>query len=150
MIETDAIIGCEESGGYAFKGHVPERDGIVAGLYVADMMVKTGKRPSDLIELLFSKVGPHFYDRLDAHFPADQRAQIVARLESAKVDSVVGERVVRTQRTDDGGLKWVTDRGSWLMIRFSGTEPSMSIYTETSDPARVKRILDFGKELAGI
>jgi alpha-D-glucose phosphate-specific phosphoglucomutase len=150
MIETDAIIGGEESGGYAFKGHVPERDGIVAGLFVADMMVKTGKRPSELIELLFSKVGPHFYDRLDAHFPADQRAQILQRFESAKVDSILGEKVVRTQRTDDGGMKWVTDNGSWLMIRFSGTEPIMRIYTETHDQERVRKILEFGKELAGI
>jgi phosphomannomutase len=150
MIETDAIIGGEESGGYAFRGHVPERDGILAGLFVADMMVKTGKRPSELIELLFSKVGPHFYDRVDAHFPADQRAQILQRLETARLDSIVGERVVRTQRTDDGGLKWVTEEGSWLMIRFSGTEPIMRIYTETNDQARVKQVLDFGQELAGI
>jgi len=150
MIETGAIIGGEESGGYAFKGHVPERDGIVAGLFVADMMVKTGKRPSELIELLFSKVGPHFYDRLDAHFPADQRAQILQRFESAKVDAILGEKVARTQRTDDGGMKWVTDQGSWLMIRFSGTEPIMRIYTETHDQERVRKILDFGKELAGI
>jgi alpha-D-glucose phosphate-specific phosphoglucomutase len=150
MLETDAIIGGEESGGYAFKGHVPERDGILAGLFMADMMVKLGKRPSELIELLFSKVGPHFYDRVDAQFPGDRRQQIVARLEQARPDQVAGEKVERTQRTDDGGLKWVTDKGSWLMIRFSGTEPIMRIYTETNDQAKVGRILDLGKELAGI
>jgi alpha-D-glucose phosphate-specific phosphoglucomutase len=150
MIETDAIIGGEESGGYAFKGHVPERDGILAGLFMADMMVKLGKRPSELIELLFSKVGPHFYDRVDAQFPGDRRQQIVARLEQARPDQVAGEKVERTQRTDDGGLKWVTDKGSWLMIRFSGTEPIMRFYTETSDQQKVRRILEAGQELAGI
>lgn len=148
MIETDAIIGGEESGGYAFKGHVPERDGIVAGLFLADMMMKLGRRPSELIELLFSKVGPHFYDRIDAHFEASRRGEIVARLKSTKLDQVGGEKVERTQTTD--GFKWVTDKGSWLLIRFSGTEPIMRIYTETGDQTKVRRILDLGKELAGI
>lgn len=148
MIETDAIIGGEESGGYAFKGHVPERDGIVAGLFVADMMVKLGKRPSELIEFLFSKVGPHFYDRIDTHFDAAKRGEIISRLQGTQLDDLVGEKVVRTQTTD--GFKWVTDKGSWLLIRFSGTEPIMRIYTETGDQAKVRRILDLGKELAGV
>jgi alpha-D-glucose phosphate-specific phosphoglucomutase len=148
MIETDAIIGGEESGGYAFKGHVPERDGIVAGLFIADMMMKLGKRPSELIELLFSKVGPHFYDRIDAHFDASKRAEIVDRLNKAEPDQVGGEKVVRKQTTD--GFKWVTDKGSWLLIRFSGTEPIMRIYTETGDQAKVRQILDLGRELAAI
>ncbi len=150
MIETDAIIGGEESGGYAFRGHVPERDGILAGLYVADMMVKLGKRPSELIDLLFSKVGPHFYDRVDAHFDAARRAEILARIQNANPDQLGGEKVVRRQTTDDGGVKWLTDKASWLMIRFSGTEPVMRIYTETGDQAKVAQNLNLGRELAGI
>lgn len=149
MIETDAIIGGEESGGYAFKGHVPERDGIVAGLFIADMMVKLGKRPSELVELLFSKVGPHFYDRIDAHFPAERRQEIYSGLERAKIDSLAGEKVVGMIPTE-GGFKWNTEKGSWLMIRFSGTEPIMRFYTETSDQQKVRRILETGRELAGI
>src|SRR5262249_23387561 len=77
MIETNALIGGEESGGYAFRGHIPERDGIVAGLFLLDMMVKLGKTPSQLIDLLFTKVGPHYYDRLDVHFPAADRENII-------------------------------------------------------------------------
>jgi phosphomannomutase len=148
MIETDALIGGEESGGYAFRGHVPERDGILAGIYIADMMVKLGKRPSELIDLLFSKVGPHFYDRIDSDFDASKRAEIIDRLTNAKLDQLAGEKVTRS--TTEGGFKWLTDRGSWLLIRFSGTEPIMRIYTETSDQAKVRRILETGKELAGI
>jgi phosphomannomutase len=60
------MIGGEESGGYAFHGHVSERDGILAGLYILDMMIKLGKKPSELIDLLFSKVGEHYYDRIDS------------------------------------------------------------------------------------
>jgi phosphomannomutase len=148
MIETGAILGGEESGGYAFGAHIPERDGIVAGLFVADMVVKLGKRPSELTEYLFSKVGPHFYDRIDAEFPQEKRAEIIARLEAANPDAIAGEKVARSSTS--GGYKWVTDKGSWLLIRFSGTEPIMRVYTETGDQAKVRRILDVGRELAGI
>ncbi|UCC55030.1 MAG: phosphoglucomutase/phosphomannomutase family protein, partial [Anaerolineaceae bacterium] len=68
MVEVGAMIGGEESGGYAFRGHVPERDGILAGLYLLDMMVRTGKKPSELLDWLFEKVGPHYYDRIDSRF----------------------------------------------------------------------------------
>jgi phosphomannomutase len=148
MIETHAMVGGEESGGYAFGSHIPERDGILAGLFVADMVVKLGKRPSELTEYLFSKVGPHFYDRLDAQFPQERRGEIMARLERAEPDRIGGERVVRSQ-TDDG-FKWITDQGSWLLIRFSGTEPIMRVYTETGDEAKVQPNLEMGRELAGI
>ena len=69
MIRENALIGGEESGGYGFRGHVPERDGILAGLYFLDFMIKTGKTPSELLAYLYSKVGPHFYHRIDIEFP---------------------------------------------------------------------------------
>ena len=75
MIETNALIGGEESGGFAFRGNVPERDGILAGLYILDMMVKLGKKPTELIELLFSKTGPHYYDRIDSPFSGDRKSR---------------------------------------------------------------------------
>jgi phosphomannomutase len=65
MVETQALIGGEESGGYAFRHHVPERDGILAGLYLLDLMVRMGKTPSQLIDHLYRQVGPHYYDRID-------------------------------------------------------------------------------------
>ncbi len=148
MLETQAIVGGEESGGYAFGSHIPERDGIVAGLFVADMVARTGRKPTELIEWLFSKVGPHYYDRDDTSFPQDQRDAIINRLTDASVADLAGERVVRVQTTD--GYKWVTDRGSWLLIRFSGTEPIMRLYTETTDQRKVRAILDRGRELAGV
>jgi phosphomannomutase len=87
MMEYDALIGGEESGGYAFRGHVPERDGILAGLFILDMMVKLGKQPSQLIEDLFNKVGPHYYDRIDTRFTgdADQRKQRILEAKPAQL-----------------------------------------------------------------
>ena len=85
MLEKDALIGGEESGGYGFRGHVPERDAILAGLYFLDFMVSTGKTPSQLLEYLFSKVGPHYYNRRDFHFP-EAETQIYYRSRSAAVN----------------------------------------------------------------
>lgn len=148
MIETNALVGGEESGGYAFRGHIPERDGILAGLFILDLMVKLDKTPSQLVEYLFSKVGPHYYDRLDIHFPSDDRPAIVERLQRAEPDQVAGVGVARIVRDD--GYKFLLDDGSWLLIRFSGTEPIMRIYAEAESLDRVKALLAAGQALTGV
>jgi phosphomannomutase len=148
MMENDAIIGGEESGGFGFRGHIPERDGIVAGLFLLDMMGKLGRSSSELVDYLFSKVGPHYYERIDVEFPADQRQEIVRRVSSAPPDSIAGLSVNRIQ-TDDG-FKYHLADGSWLLIRFSGTEPVLRIYTETNTIDKVRRILDEGRNFVGV
>jgi phosphomannomutase len=75
MIETNAMIGGEESGGYAFQGHVPERDGILAGLYILDMMVARQLQALELLDVLFDKVGAHYYDRIDSAFSGDRQSR---------------------------------------------------------------------------
>ena len=148
MIESNAMIGGEESGGYAFRGHMPERDGILASLFILDLMRHTGKTPSELVQHLFSLVGPHYYDRLDTTFPLQQRAEITARMLANPPGVIDGSKVVRVQ-TDDG-FKYHMADGSWLLIRFSGTEPIMRIYTETNSPDRVWRIINEGRKLVGV
>lgn len=148
MISRNALIGGEESGGYGFRGHVPERDSILAGLYFLDFMVKTGKSPAQLLEYLFSKVGPHFYNRLDIHFPAENRQSIINRIMANKPDSIDGIRVARFDTLD--GFRFTMQDNSWLLIRFSGTEPLLRIYAETGSPEKVKRLLEFGRELTGL
>lgn len=147
MLETEAMIGGEESGGYAFKNHVPERDGILAGLYFLDMMVRLGKKPSELIELLFSKVGAHYYDRIDTHFEGS-RQEREARILAANPETIGGLRVTGLVTTD--GYKFNLEDGGWLLIRFSGTEPIIRVYTETTQEGRVQAILDDGLRIAGI
>ena len=80
MMAKNALIGGEESGGYGFRGHMPERDGILAGLYFLDFMLKTGKTPSQLLDYLYSKVGPHYYQRVDIDFPENERQAITKRI----------------------------------------------------------------------
>lgn len=149
MIETDAIVGGEESGGYAFKDHVPERDGIVAGLMFADLMRQTGKTPTELLDTLFDLVGPHFYNRWDVRYEEERRAEIRANVADAAPETLAGFPVEHVDTTD--GWKYhLGDGGGWLLIRFSGTEPLIRIYTETTREEYVERVLRAGATLADV
>lgn len=147
MLETNAMIGGEESGGYAFQGHVPERDGILAGLYILDMMVQLDCKPSELLDELFSKVGAHYYDRIDTRFTGD-RAVREQNIIEANPGTIGGLNVTGLVTTD--GYKFNLEDGGFLLIRFSGTEPIIRVYTETTQQDRVQDILNDGLRVAGI
>jgi phosphomannomutase len=147
--ETDALIGGEESGGYAFRGNVPERDGILGNLYFLDLMVKTGKTPSQLLAHLYDKLGAsYYYERVDTRFPGEKRPQARARLDAAQPEELAGRKVTGIDTTD--GYKFMMGEDNWLLIRFSGTEPVIRVYCETTDQALVQPLLDAGLELAGL
>jgi phosphomannomutase len=148
MIQHDAIIGGEESGGYGLRGHVPERDALLAGLCFLDLMIKTGKKPSQLLRDLYNKVGEHYYDREDIEFVEEQREIITERVRNSHPKSIDGTEVVKEDNID--GFRYILSDGTWLLIRFSGTEPLLRIYTESDSPERVKRLLEFGKKLTGV
>lgn len=148
MLETDALIGGEESGGFAFKGHLPERDAILAGLFLLDLKIKLNRPMSEVLGFLYEKVGAHYYQRRDFHFDASRKDEIVRRVSSYRPDEIDMMKVADVVTTD--GYKFVLEDGSWLLIRFSGTEPVMRIYTETTDAARVDRMLDIGETIAGV
>ncbi|MGH2535896.1 MAG: phosphoglucomutase/phosphomannomutase family protein [Candidatus Promineifilaceae bacterium] len=148
MVEVDALIGGEESGGYAFRGHVPERDGILAGLYFLDLMVQTGKKPSQLLDLLFEKVGPHFYQRVDTAFDQASKEEIQRNVASARPEEIGGLKVTDIVTLD--GHQFIMEDGGWLLIRFSGTEPIIRVYCETTREDKVDDILDDGLRLAGL
>lgn len=147
MIETGAMAAGEESGGYAFAEHLPERDGCYAGLLLLDLLARSRKTPSALVQELYARVGEHFYDRLDVHLAEGQRETAIARVSKARPDTIAGRRVLRVDAPDGYRLEF---DGGWLLIRPSGTEPLLRIYTETTDPALVKPLLDAGRELAGV
>ncbi len=148
MMREHALLGGEESGGYGFRGHIPERDGILSGLYILSMMVALGKRPSALIEHLYAKVGPHHYDRIDLRFDPAQRTAIQERVASSKPRLLAGGRVTGTDTLD--GVRFRLEDGSWSLVRFSGTEPLLRIYCETDSPERVQRLLAETRALTGV
>ncbi|HSW57773.1 MAG TPA: phosphoglucomutase/phosphomannomutase family protein, partial [Dehalococcoidales bacterium] len=117
-------------------------------LYFLDLIVSTGKSPSQLLDYLFSKVGPHYYNRRDFHFPESERQKITSRISGARIDSIAGTRVAGFDTVD--GFRFTLTDGSWLLIRFSGTEPLLRIYAETVSQSGVDKILDFGQELTGV
>lgn len=147
MLETDAMIGGEESGGYAFRGNVPERDGILAGLYMLDFMVKLNKKPSQLLAMLFEKVGAHYYDRIDTPFTGDRKTREQMILD-ANPKTIGGLKVTGLNTLD--GYKFCLEDGGWLLIRFSGTEPIMRVYCETTHPENVQAIIKDGQKIAGL
>jgi len=148
MTQKKAIIGGEESGGYGFRGHIPERDATLAGLYFLDFMVKTEKKPSQLLNYLYSKVGPHYYERIDAQLPQSKRRAIAEQLTTAPPSSIADTKVTRVNTTD--GFRFFLADESWLLIRFSGTEPLVRIYSEAASLKRVRELLGEGKKLIGV
>ena len=133
----------EESGGYAFRGSVAERDGILGNLYFLDMMVRLNKTPSQLLAHLYEKLGAtYYYDRVDTRFPGEKRPEAKARLDAAKPEVLAGMKVAEIVTLD--GYK------GWLLIRFSGKEPVIRVYCETTDESKVQPLLDEGLELAGL
>ena len=148
MIAENALIGGEESGGFGFRGHMPERDGILSALYFLDLMAKTGKSPSQLIDYLYSKVGPHHFNRVDVQFPEPERQVIIKRIKNNPPDNIDGVKVVKFDTAD--GFRFTLADTTWLLIRFSGTEPLLRIYAESNTLARADKLLELGKELAGV
>jgi phosphomannomutase len=147
MLETDAMIGGEESGGYAFRGNVPERDGILAGLYMLDMMVKLKSKPSELLKKLFEVVGAHYYDRIDSAFSGERSAR-EQKILTANPKTIGGLGVTGLNSSD--GFKFELEDGGWLLVRFSGTEPILRVYCETTHGDKVKEILADGLKIAGL
>src|SRR2546428_1302209 len=140
MMETNAVLGGEESGGFAIRGHIPERDGILVGLLFADMIVKLRQPLSQILAGLETRVGPHAYARHDIHLNREtydrDRVRILRTLESHEPSEIAGVKVERI-RSDDGFKFYLAD-GSWVLLRTSGTEPLVRIYSEAADKVAVE------------
>jgi phosphomannomutase len=156
MIETGAMMGGEESGGFGFGMHLPERDGIFADLMLLDLFLRekeAGRWPvSSAIAHFHEIAGPSSYNRKDIHFDRatypSLMARLLAELPQRAPATLAGRPVVRTQTlSTNDGFKFFSDDGSWLLIRFSGTEPLVRVYTEATSQAAVDAILAAGEEI---
>jgi phosphomannomutase len=156
MIETGAMMGGEESGGYGFGMHLPERDGIYADLMLLDLFLRERERGawpvSRAMELFHELAGPSFYRRIDVHFDRPTydgvKRRVLVELRDAPPASLAGEPIVRTQVLDTGdGFKWFLADGSWLLVRASGTEPLVRVYTEAVTPEIRDELVVTGERL---
>jgi phosphomannomutase len=147
MMERQILIGGEESGGIGLQRHMPERDGILNALLLANVMADEGKSLGQLVAALQSEYGPHFYARRDLHIPNDVKNAAIARAGSNDTTRLGRYKILRKEDLD--GIKFyldtpITDQGAeaWLLLRSSGTEPLMRIYSEASSPELVQELLE--------
>ena len=156
MIETGAMMGAEESGGFGFGMHLPERDGVYADLLVLDLFMReraAGRWPvSRAVELFHELAGPSFYLRIDVHIEraayAETKRRLLVDLAAEPPTELAGESIARTVPLDTGdGFKFFLADGSWLLIRASGTEPLVRIYTEATSADVRDALLAAGERL---
>jgi len=152
MLETDALLGGEESGGYAIRGHVPDRDGILCGLFIADMIVREGRPLSEILAALEADLGPHAYGRHDVHLSREtyeaERRRVLETLAANTPREVAGVAVERIR--NDDGYKFFLGDGSWVLLRTSGTEPLIRVYSEAGSDEEVLARLTALEEIVGI
>ena len=148
MADGNVLVGGEESGGIAAMGHIPERDGIYIGLLIVEMMVKRGKSLSALVDELLKDFGPHYNYRDDIHIREDQKESVLERLDAGGgLDEIDGHSVSEVQTLD--GFKHVTDNG-WLLIRPSGTEPVLRVYSEAESPEAAEALVKDASSQLGL
>lgn len=140
MTHTDLLVGGEESGGLAVKGHIPERDGIWMGLLVLEFMAKTGKSLTELLEEIYAIVGPFEYDRDDLHLAESKKQEIIEKCKAGSITAIGSYPIIDTEDID--GYRFILDEGKWVMIRPSGTEPVLRVYAQGSTHEEVRSILD--------
>jgi phosphomannomutase len=147
MQEQDALVGGEESGGFAMRGHVPERDPGLISLLLLECMAATGKSLGTLVREMESEYGPHRYGRVDLRLATlADRDRVVAQVTSAPPRRLLDQRVVQADTLD--GVKLVRADQSWVMLRASGTEPLLRIYAEAPTETEVEALLAWGREIA--
>ena len=148
MLERDILMGGEESGGLGVKGHIPERDGILLGLLLLEAMAVSGKGLRQLLEATMDEIGHFHYRRIDRHIDDSNKEQLIARLGSQPPAEIDGRTVTSTNFSD--GFKFIFENGDWLLIRPSGTEPVLRLYSEAGSLDQVERFLRAALSIAGV
>jgi phosphomannomutase len=144
MTQEDVLVGGEESGGIAVKGHIPERDGIYDGILLYQFMTETGKTLKELCEEVYEVVGRFVYERIDMHIENSKKEAIIASAQSNSY-SKFGKYTFNRRETIDG-VKYHLDNGGWILLRASGTEPLLRIYAEGNSKEEALDILKDVKE----
>lgn len=145
MIKGGVLLGAEESGGIGFPGHIPERDGIAAGLMLLELLATERVSVNKLLAGLVKQFGPHHYGRIDTHFPLEKRATLMEYLRKNPPARLLRSPLADMKTYD--GVKFVAQDSSWLMLRGSGTEPILRIYAEAKSEADAEKLLQGGLRL---
>jgi phosphomannomutase len=145
MLKGGVLLGAEESGGIGFPNHIPERDGIAAGLMLLELLATEKISVNKMLAKLEKQFGPHRYGRIDTHFPLEKRAVLMEFLQKNPPDKLLRSPLAGMKTFD--GVKFVSEDSSWLMLRGSGTEPILRIYAEAKSNADAHKLLKLGVAL---
>jgi phosphomannomutase len=145
MLKGGVLLGAEESGGIGFPNHIPERDGIAAGLMLLELLATERISVNKMLAKLEKQFGPHRYGRIDTHFPLEKRGALMEFLKSNPPEKLLRSPLAGMKTFD--GVKYVAEDSSWLMLRGSGTEPILRIYAEAKSDADAKKLLKLGAAL---
>jgi phosphomannomutase len=158
MLEREILMGGEEAGGIGFQRHLPERDGLLCALLLANVMAEEGKTLGRLVEDLQQEYGEHHYGRIDLHIPEESKKAALVRAKALRAGDVGfdGMTILRQETMD--GIKFFLDNPearakpnaaeTWIMLRASGTEPLMRIYAESCSKETVARLLESARIFA--
>ena len=142
LMKPGALFGAEESGSVGFAGHIPERDGLAAGLFLLEMLAMERVSVNRIYARLEREFGPHRYGRYDAHYPVEKRAALLEALKARPPARLLRSPLARVEARD--GVKFVAADSTWLMLRGSGTEPVLRIYAEGQSDADAQKLLKMG------
>lgn len=146
MLARQVLIGGEESGGIAVGGHLPERDGILNSLYLADIIATRGKELGELVRELEAEFGPHHYGRVDMEINLESARRVVERVGTGKLSEIAGFKVLSLSNLD--GAKMTLGDSAWLLFRASGTENLLRLYAEAPSREQVSDLLDAAADFA--
>ncbi|WP_456402573.1 phosphoglucomutase/phosphomannomutase family protein [Persephonella sp.] len=147
FLKDKLAFGGEESGGYGFGFHIPERDGLLSGLMLLEMMLLHNKSLTKLVEDLFSEFGPAYYKRVDLKVEGDQGRKLIDKLKKEPISEIGGHKIVERDTTD--GIKLIFENDGWILFRASGTEPVLRIYVELPDKKEIDVIIEEAKKMIG-
>ncbi len=145
MLRRDVLIGGEESGGIGFKGYIPERDGIISGLFLLEMVSARRKSIDKIMDDVNKRYGNFYYNRFDLDLSVKRGMKVVSKLKESPPRKLLGKEILEIKTYD--GIKFILKEGNWLLIRSSGTEPILRVYAESSTKSDLKALLDAGRRL---
>ncbi|MHB8841568.1 MAG: phosphoglucomutase/phosphomannomutase family protein [Candidatus Aquicultor sp.] len=145
MMRQPVVVGGEESGGLSILGHIPEKDGLLADLLLAEMVAYEQKPLTEILDGIYEKYGKFYAKRLDIHLTPERKDFLLSELKNNPPQEIAGERVVETRAVD--GIKYILASGDWMLARPSGTEPLVRIYIESRDKARFENLEQYAQSM---
>ncbi len=145
MRKEDVMIGGEEAGGIGFRDYIPERDGILSGLLLLELMAYRNRPILDILNDMEKEFGSYHYLKTKIKISDDKKDGVMVYLDKNPPKDILGKRIVKTNKLD--GIKYICEDASWLFFRLSGTEPILRIYSEASSDRKANEILELGKKI---